>query len=393
MRVTTAEKTVFKRASLALLLLFSAAQGLRAQSIGLDRQRGNTTLNTIKSDLKSNYYDSKFRGVDLDARFKVAAQQIGKPATDQDIDIVRVETRLVVLPVRVTVRGKTVFGLSREQFRVFEDGVEQAIAYFEGPADPNNPSQDSSSGPLTLALMLDVSDSTEFKLKQIQSTAIAFVDLLRPIDRLILLAFDKGARFLTEATADRDALRRAIGSLRTGGGTSLHDALNVTIARLNQFGGRKSIVLLTDGVDTSSKNATAESVLRAAEQSYISIYPIQYDTYGDFSDAPSRETYVAGEIGKTAHVTKTGEFASEAYKRATLYLRMLADRTAGRFQFAAKTKDLASSFESIAEQLRRQYTIGYYPKNKSTDGKLRRIKVDVSLPDVTATTRKSYLYK
>lgn len=316
--------------------------------------------------------------------------QSQKPTED---DVIRVDTRLVVLPVRVTERGKTIFGLTREQFRVFEDGVEQEISYFGAPADTGTASPGASSGPLTMALMLDISDSTEFKLKQIQNTALAFVDLLSANDRLLLVAFDKRSQFLTEATADRNQIRAAITGLRTGGGTSLYDTLDLTIAKLNQIGGRKAIVLLTDGVDTASKNSTAENVLRAAEQSYVSIYPIQYHTYGDFADAPSRVTDVAGEFGRTAHVTKSGEPVTEAYKRATLFLRLLADKTAGKFQFGTKTKDLARAFEGIAEQLRQQYTIGYYPKNKSGDGKPRRIKVNVSMPNARVTTRRSYLYK
>lgn len=307
--------------------------------------------------------------------------------------VVRVETRLVILPVRVRVRGKFVFDLTREQFRVFEDGAEQEIAYFEAPAQSNDASSEDSAKPLTLALMLDVSDSTEFKLKQIQATAIAFLDSLNDDDRVMVMAFDKGTKLLAEASANRDAVRTSINSLRTGGGTSLYDALDTAIARLNQFSGRKAIILLTDGVDTSSKTATAESVLRAAEQSYVSIYPVQYHTYGDFADAPSRETNVAGEFGKTAHVTRGGELASEAYKRATLFLKLLADKTSGQFQFTAKTKDLARSFERIAEQLRQQYTVGYYPKNKSADATTRRVKVEVAIPKARVTTRRSYIYK
>ena len=319
-----------------------------------------------------------------------------KPAgiVSQDIDIVRIDTTLVTLPVRVRDRhGKFTTGLTREQFHVYEDGVEQEIAYFEAPVEPNDSTADYSFKPLTVALLLDVSDSTQFKLAQIQSTAIAFVDLLRPGDRVVVAAFDKGVQILAEATDDRDVVRAALRRARSGGGTSLYQALDSIISRLNRTGGRKAIVLLTDGVDTSSKGVTSESTIRAAEQSYISIYPIQYNTYGDFADNSVRETYAAGEFSQTAHMTKNGEPASEAYQRATLYLRLLADKTGAYFQYADSVKNLKRSFESIAAQLRRQYTIGYYPKNKTIDGAQRLIKVDVGLPKVTAHTRKSYIYK
>jgi VWFA-related protein len=188
-------------------------------------------------------------------------------------------------------------------------------------------------------------------------------------------------------------LRATIRRARAGGGTSLYGALDTAIGILNRTVGRKAIVLLTDGVDTTSVGVTSESTVRAADESHIAIYPVQYDTYGDFADNPSRETYIAGNLDATAHVTKSGEFASAAYKRATLYLRLLADKTSGYFQFTDNAKNLARSFERIAEQLRQQYTLGYYPKNKTADGAQRVIKVDVGLPRVTVRTRKSYIYK
>ncbi len=324
------------------------------------------------------------------------------PEQAKDDDVVRVETTLVVLPVRVKDRqGKFLFGLTQEQFHIYEDGVEQEIKYFEAATGLNDSSAGSTK-PLTVALLLDVSDSTQFKLEQMQKAAAAFIGLLRAGDGVMVIAFDKGVHVLAEATIDRngigargggiDFVLEAIRLARAGGGTSLYQALDLAIAKLNRLGGRKAIVLLTDGVDTSSKGITAASTIRAAEQSYVSIYPIQYNTYVDFADSPSRETYGAGEFGKTAHVTRSGEPASEAYKRATLYLRLLADKTSGHFQYADSTRNLARSFEGIAAQLREQYTLGYYPKNKTTDSKPRQIKVEVAAPQVTVDTRKSYIY-
>ena len=314
--------------------------------------------------------------------------------TAAEDDVVRVDTTLVVLPVRVKDRhNKFIAGLTEDQFHIYEDGIEQEIKYFEPASAPNDSSINASLKPLTIALMLDVSDSTQFKLEQIQSTAMAFVDFLRPGDRVMILAFDKVVRVLAEATMDRNVLREAIKKARPGGGTSLYEALDQTIEKLNRLGGRKVIVMLTDGVDTSSKGVTSDSTIRVAEQSYVSIYPIQYNTYGDFADNPSRETYGAGEFGKTAHISKNGEPASESYKRATLYLRLLADKTSGYFQYADNTKALARSFDRIAAQLRQQYTIGYYPKNKTADARVRQIKVEVGVPEVRVETRKSYVYK
>ena len=315
------------------------------------------------------------------------------PPNSSEGDVVRINTTLVLLPVKVKDRHqKFVAALTQDQFQIYEDGIPQDIKYFEAPM-PTDQQSDDSLKPLTVALMLDVSDSTEFKLQQIRSTALAFVDLLRPADRVMVIAFDNGVRVLSEASMDRSAVREAILKTRPGGGTSLYTAIDLTIGKLNRLAGRKAIVLLTDGVDTSSKGVTSDSNIRMAEQSYVSIYPIQYNTYGDFADNPSRETYGAGEFGKTAHVSKNGEPASESYKRATLYLRLLADKTSGYFQYADNTKALARSFDRIAAQLRQQYTIGYYPKNQTADARERRIKVEVGVSEVRVETRKSYVYK
>jgi Ca-activated chloride channel family protein len=317
---------------------------------------------------------------------RVQAQENAQPE-----DVIRIETSLVTLPVKITNRhGRVAYGLKRDQFRVFENGVEQEIAYFEAPEETNDSQLNVK--PLTVALMLDISDSTKFKLEKIQSAALAFVDLLRPGDRVLVVSFDRQLRLLAEATGDRTVLREAIRRIQTGGGTSLYAALDEIInQRLLRFAGRKAIVLLTDGVDTTSKQATFESSIRAAETSDIMIFPIQYPTYADFSDNPSRETYTSGSFGSVAHVSKSGEFASEAYKRATLYLRLLADRTAGHFQFADSAKNLARSFDTIATQLREQYTLGYYPKSKTEER--RQIEVKVVVPETTVRTRKSYIYR
>ena len=314
-----------------------------------------------------------------------------KPSAPTDDNVIRVDTNLVTLPVKVTDRrGKVVYGLAREQFRVFENGVEQEISYFEPPASGSE--QDTNTKPLVVALMLDVSDSTEFQLTKIQSAALAFVDLLRPGDRLMVVGFDKQLRVVTEVTDNRDVIREAINQIKTGGGTSLYATLTEVINHsLARVGGRKAIVLLTDGVDTTSRKVTSDDALRAAEGSDIAVFPIQYNTYSDFADNPTRETTAAGVAAPLAHVTRSGEFASEAYKRGTLYLRLLADKTAGRFQFADSAKNLTSSFQAIASQLREQYAVGYYPTDKSTSQ--RQIEVKVSVPDTRVRTRKSYTYR
>ena len=314
-------------------------------------------------------------------------------AAETEDDVVRVSTTLVTVPVSIKDRkGKPILHLTREDFRLFEDGVEQNIAYFDPPEAQISESENAAlkvQKPLTIALLFDVSDSTEFKLKQIQQAAIAFIDQLNPEDRMLILAFDKNVKVLAELTNDRGILRNAVSRTRTGRGTSLYDAVDSVVTWLSRVGGRKAIVLLTDGVDTSSAAATYDSTVRAAERLDAAIYPIQYDTYSDFADNPLRRTDALGQ-GGTAHMTRNGELASEAYKRATLYLRLLANKTAGQFQFADRAKSLGLSFARIAEQLRQEYALGYYPKNQTGHGLMREIKVSVAVPDLVVRARKSY---
>ena len=322
----------------------------------------------------------------------------GREASEDDV--VRVNITLVTVPVSVKDRGgKLIPNLRREDFHLYEDGVEQEIAYFEPPDGSDVARSDGArpeprGRPVTVALLLDVSDSTQFKLQQIQDAANAFIDLLHRDDRVMVIAFDKRVQVLTEATSDRGALHEAVSRARTGGGTSLYSALDAVLNyRLNRIAGRKAIVLLTDGVDTASLGATYESTVRAAEESDAVIYPVQYNTYGDFADNPSRQTYSADGFSITAHMTKNGEPASEAYKRATLYLRLLVQKTGGHFQYCDNAKNLSLSFARIASDLRQQYTLGYYPKNRTTNGLKRQIKVKVGLPKVTVNARESYVYR
>ncbi len=194
------------------------------------------------------------------------------PEEVDENEVVRVNTTLVTIPVTVLDRdGKYVPSVRQDEFRIFEDGVQQDIAYFAAVEKP-----------FTVALVLDNSTSTRFKLDEIQDAATAFVEQLRPEDRVMVVAFTDTVRVLAEPTSDRRRLRDAIRQTRNDGNTSLYDAVDFVIhQRFNRIPGRKAIVLFTDGVDTSSQRASYEANVRDAEELDAVIYPIQYDTYQD----------------------------------------------------------------------------------------------------------------
>src|SRR6266478_1114415 len=150
-------------------------------------------------------------------------------------DIVRVDTTLVSIPVSVMDRdGKYIPNLTKDNFRVWEDGTEQKVAYFA-----------STEKPFTVALLIDTSGSTINRLEEIQDAAISFVNQLRPDDRVMVVSFSDKIRILTsQPTNDRTLLRNAIRQTEPGDGTRLYDAVDQVINKeLNRIEGRKAIVL------------------------------------------------------------------------------------------------------------------------------------------------------
>ena len=313
----------------------------------------------------------------------------------------RVSTSLVTVPVSVLDRqGRFIANLQREDFRVFENGVEQSIAYFE-PAEK----------PFTVALLLDTSASTHFHLSEIREAAIAFAKQLRPQDRVLVVSFNDEVLLLTEVTNDQNIIEAVIEeNANTGSSTRLYDAVDLTIKeQLNKIRGRKAVVLFTDGVDTSSKLASYQSTLREVEELDALIYPIQYDTSdylqgmqgagngsvtivtrrsGPFGTSTSQQTY---NVPVNGGVPLPGTTKAD-YDRAGKYLHALADKTGGRLYQANDTTQLAEAFTRIAEELRRQYSLGYYPKTDNIEGSERRqIKVRVRQPNLAVKARDSYV--
>ena len=293
-------------------------------------------------------------------------------------EVVRVNASLVTVPVSVLDRdGRFIAGLRKEDFRIFEDGQEQQVAYF-APVEQ----------PFTVALVIDTSGSTRFKIEEMQDAAIAFLDQLKPNDRVIVVAFDDKIRVLSDPTSDRPVLRDAIRRTRTGDGTRLYDAVDLVIRQqLGPIKGRKAIVLFTDGVDTTSKHASYQSTLAEAEELDAMIYPIQYDTYMDGAGGgwPGGG---GGRGGGGGAGTSRGE-----YEMAGAYLRGLADETGGRHYAAETMGNIEQAFTSIAEELRQQYQLGYYPSRQSQASERRQIKVRVKRPNLVVRARDSYVYK
>ncbi len=314
-------------------------------------------------------------------------------------DVIRVDTTLVTLPVSVTDRnGRYIPNLNKEDFRLWEDEVEQQVAFFA-----------SVDKPFSVVLMIDTSGSTRFRIEDIQDAAITFVNQLRSGDQVMVVSFDDGVKILSEFTGDRARLRDAIRRTRTGDGTKLYDAVDLVInQRLNRVSGRKAVVLFTDGVDTTSRRASYASNIRDAEEVDALIYPVQYDTYsavnsGGGSTWPGTRRVptspadiliqILGGMGRGRSGGGGGIGSSRAdYEQANRYLRDLAERTGARQFQADSTSNLAYAFSNVAEELRRQYTLGFYPKRPPQQGQRRQVRVRVNQPNLAVRARDSYIF-
>lgn len=266
-------------------------------------------------------------------------------------DVVRVITNLVTIPISVRAdNGTYLFDLRKEEFRIYEDGVEQEIAHFASVEQP-----------FYVVLLIDTSSSTEARLGEIKEAVHAFNAQLRPRDSVLPVVFAGQVMPLVQkATSNRTILRDAIEKARSdsgNNGTKLYDAIDFAYRTLRTVPGRKAMILFTDGDDTWS-TATMRSTLCKVPELDALVYSIHY-----------------------------GSSAS------TNYLQALASETAGRFYQVDDPEAIKKSFAAVAEELRRQYNIGYYPKTTSPHPEARRIKVEVDRPDAEVILRKTLIVR
>jgi VWFA-related protein len=304
-------------------------------------------------------------------------------------DVIRFDTSLVTVPLTVVDRyGHYVPMLHKEDFHIFEDGVEQKISYFA-----------TTDQPITVVLLIDTSGSTQFRLDDIQNAAIGFVDKLKPTDSVMVISFDDRITVLTRPTSDRQLITKAIRRSRTGGGTRLYDAVDAVFTQhLATISGRKAVVLFTDGVDTTSHRASYESTLREAEESEAPIYSVDYDTSGQstvFTQGlpipRGRGTILGLPLPGPGGTGVPGSSPGD-YKRAVAYLHSLSNATGGRFYSGDTMFGIGQAFSWIAEELSRQYSLGYYPRAAGTNGERRKIKVKANEPELVVKSRDSYIY-
>jgi VWFA-related protein len=282
---------------------------------------------------------------------------------------IRAQVNLVNLFVTVRDKNKRVVtDLKQQDFKVFEDGKGEQVAFFSKEVTL----------PITLALLLDTSGSEQYMLSSIQDAGTRFLDrVLRKGDEALVMSFDSDVDLLADFTEDRAQLDRGIRKARINipsagsignnpgpigsrqiTGTALYDAIYLACnEKLSTEAGRKAIVIVTDAQDEGSK-MRIEDAIEAAQRtdSVIHILLVADPHFGGNSGA--------------------------AHK--------LTDETGGRTIVVNSEKHLAQAFDQISEELRSQYTLGYYPSNTARDGKFRKIKVEMTDHDLKVLARKGY---
>lgn len=273
-------------------------------------------------------------------------------AQDKDDEIIRVDSSSVVLNATITdANGKPALGLKQLQFKIFEDGKEQNIDFFEAEKTP-----------FAAIILLDTSGSMEARVSLARSAAINFLDGLRSDDMTAIYNFDTKVSLVQDFSNSRDINDR-IFDLKAYGYTVLNDAIYKAAQELDKRSEkRRAIIVLSDGADTRSGHS-ADKALKAALAANATIFTVDMSTIN---------------TGGGDRLQNQG------------VLKNFAEKTGGIFIPTPGGTAMRDAFKNIVEELGVQYTLSYQPLNTNKDGKWRTIELRVSRPNLTIRTRKGY---
>jgi Ca-activated chloride channel family protein len=291
-------------------------------------------------------------------------------------DTIKLETILVQVPVIVsTSGGRYITDLGRQEFTIYEDGVKQDIEFFGAIEEPFN-----------VALVLDSSGSTAAQLDVIKSAAFAFVENMRPDDKIMVIAFNDSVSVLCNLTSDRKTIRQAIQNIKSGEFTQVYEAIYTAVwDKFREVEGRKAVLIFSDFIDTASSEIAEEDTLDAViESEDVIIYPVRFSTRADVE----QKLMNAGKAGWEREQREL----DRVYRQADEYLHQLADLSGGVIERADRLSDLKPAFARIANELRHQYLLGYYPANSQKRNEERKIKVKVAREGVKVRARPSFKF-
>lgn len=286
------------------------------------------------------------------------------------LDVVKIESRMVNLNVRVTdASGKLIPDLRLEDFEVIEDNLKQEVVRFEPVTSPVN-----------VLLLLDLSGSTKDRMKIIKKASKKFIDTLSPNTPIAVAAFTRKFAVISEFTMDRKLLKDRIDDTKNlRSGTAFYDA---TWSALDLFKEvkeqRKAIVVMTDGVDNSLSSEQFEAkhpfdeLLERITQDEVTIYPVYFNTEFEVL------------------IKQGGSDTHEAYVTARKQLQSIADETGGTLFRAERAEDLESVYQRVASELQTLYSVSYNPTDKNYNGKWRAVGVKVNRQNAAAKTKRGF---
>ncbi len=306
-----------------------------------------------------------------------APQDQKKRTQDQkkkDDETIRIDTDLVMLNATVTnERGRFVANLNQSDFSVYEDGVKQQLEYFNtGDREP-----------ISLGIIFDTSGSMIDKIDGVRDAVEHFIKAVSPGDEIFLIQFSNYADLVQDFTDDRRRILRAIDRLEPHGSTALYDAIVMGLERVGEGKHRKrALMLLTDGNDTSSR-IRADDAVRVTRESEVIIYALGLGH---------------GERGSFGHDGHGGGIIFGRRDRDTVnmdVLRAFTEATGGEAFFLENAhrggRDLIDEATlQVADELKQQYTLGYYPTNTHKDGSFRKIKVEVTGKSLRVRAKRGY---
>jgi len=258
----------------------------------------------------------------------------------------RADSNLVLIPISVTdTLNRFVLGLQKQDFRLFDDGIEQSIAHISGEDIP-----------LSVGLAFDTSGSMDYKLSTSKEAAKLFLKALNPEDEAFLVEFNDNVKLTAGFSKNPEDIRNAIDSAQPGGLTALLDAVKFCFTEMkNAKNPRKAIVVISDGGDNHSAY-TAKQIEALVREADV-------------------EVYAMGVFDPLASLALTPAEIS-----GPRLLSEIAAQTGGRAFAASIGGDLPSVAARIAIELRNQYVLGYYPTNRARDGKYHTVEVKIPQP-------------
>lgn len=298
----------------------------------------------------------------------VRAQEPAGPQTQPPV--FRGGTETVAIYATVLDRGgQVVLNLDEGDFEVLDDGRPQKLTVFRKGLQP-----------ITAAVLVDTSASMTLNLELARGAAEQFVIRMFPGDTARVGSFSDRIDLSPRFTSDRDALLRSLGDdLHIGNPTVLWDAIGETMTALGPLGGRRVLLLLTDGIDTASRTLPT-TILERARVDDLMIYVVQFRTTARAQLAEEPLAPTASQLfsdNGSGRRQPPGEF-----------LRRLALQSGGGHFVLGQYDDINATFTQVMHELHHQYVLGFVPER--ADGRLHDLRVRVNRPGLTIRARQSY---